>query len=266
MRDVTFSYNGDPVLENVDLMLPEQAAACVVGPNGGGKTTLLKIILGLLTPREGSVQVFGEKPGKVHKRVGYVPQHARHDPMFPVTVRDVVLMGRHGYGLMGWFGRHDREAAQRALEQVDLEGMDERPYADLSGGQRQRVLIARALASEPDLLLLDEPTANVDVRVQERVIEILRGLNKHMAIIMVSHDLGFVSSFVRTVVCVNRRVVTHPTCEITGQVIADIYGADVEMVLHDHAHHAEHPLQHDTFSGDEPSDQSHAEGEEDHAE
>jgi zinc transport system ATP-binding protein len=162
---------------------------------------------------------------------------------------------------MGWFRSPDRQAAHRALEQVDLEGMDGKPYADLSGGQRQRVLIARALASEPDLLLLDEPTANVDVRVQERVIEILRDLNEHMAIIMVSHDLGFVSSFVRTVICVNRRVVTHPTSEITGETIADIYGGDVQMVRHDHAHHVEHPLMHDRppdAAGDEHEHTEHA--------
>lgn len=238
---VSFAYNGEDVLEDVNLSLPERAAACVVGPNGGGKTTLLKVLLGLLKPQAGRVRVFGRKPDRVRDRIGYVPQHFHHDPLFPVTVMDVVLMGRQrAASLLGWYRSDDREAARRAIAQVELDGQENRPYADLSGGQRQRVLIARALASEPELLLLDEPTANVDVRVQEHITRLLARLNEDMAIVMVSHDMGFVSTFVRTVVCVNRRVVTHPTSEITGEVIAEIYGGDLHMIRHDHAHDGHH--------------------------
>jgi len=170
--------------------------------------------------------------------VGYMPQHLRYDPQFPVTVMDVVLMGRLGggglAGALGWYRRADRRAALDALAEVNLREHASRPFSDLSGGQQQRVLIARALCAGPELLLLDEPTANVDARIEAQLLEILQELNRRMAVVMVSHDLGFVLDMVRTVVCVNRRVVVHPTSELTGQVIQDIYGGDVRMVRHDH--------------------------------
>ena len=170
---------------------------CIVGPNGGGKTTLVKLILGLLRPQRGEVRVFGQPPHRARLRVGYMPQHVQHDPQFPVTVMDIVLMGRLGQGVLGWPGRADRRAAIDALAQVGMEEFRRRPFADLSGGQRQRVLIARALCCKPDLLLLDEPTSNVDSLVEARLLDLLRDLNRQMTIVMVSHDLGFVSGLVR---------------------------------------------------------------------
>ncbi len=146
-------------------------------------------------------------------------------------------MGRLGgggiTGLFGWYSRADRGAAAAALREVEMLNESQRPFAALSGGQRQRVLIARALCSQPDLLLLDEPTANVDTLIEARLEEILRELNKRMTIVMVSHDLGFVSEMVERVVCVNRRVIVHPTSEITGSVIRELYDSDVRMVHHD---------------------------------
>jgi len=246
LRDVSFSYGDVPVLEDVNLSICPREAVCMVGPNGGGKTTLVKLILGLLTPRRGEIRVFGQTPRQARLRVGYMPQYVQHDPRFPVTVTDIVLMGRLGQGglrgTMGWHGRADRRAALDALEQVGMETFRRQPFAALSGGQRQRVLIARALCSNPDLLLLDEPTSNVDSVVEARLLELLRGLNRRMTIVMVSHDLGFVSELVESVVCVNRRVVVHPTSQVTGEVIRDMYGEEVRMVRHDkffshgHAH------------------------------
>ena len=164
LRDVTFSYGGEPVLEDVNLSVGAREAVCIVGPNGGGKTTLVKLILGLLLPQRGEVRLFGQPPRLARLRVGYMPQHVQHDPLFPVTVMDIVLMGRLGRGglggLLGWPGRADRRAARNALEQVGMDGFGRHPFAALSGGQRQRVLIARALCCEPELLLLDEPTSN----------------------------------------------------------------------------------------------------------
>jgi zinc transport system ATP-binding protein len=258
LNDVTFSYGGVPALENATLSVGQREAVCIVGPNGGGKTTLMKLILGLLAPQRGEVRVFGQPPERARLRAGYMPQHVQHDPHFPVTVMNIVLMGRLGqrgsaavptatsgqdarapvwssllHGIMGWTGRADRHAAIDALRQVGMEEFKRRPFASLSGGQRQRVLIARALCCQPDLLLLDEPTSNVDSLVEARLLDLLRELNRRMTIVMVSHDLGFVSGFVESVICVNRRVVVHPTSEITGAVIRDVYGGDVRMVRHD---------------------------------
>lgn len=240
LRDVTFSYGGEPVLEDVNLSVGDREAVCVVGPNGGGKTTLVKLILGLLTPERGEIRVFGLPPHRARLRVGYMPQHVQHDQQFPVTATDIVMMGRLGQEndasflgkLTGWRGRVDRLAAINAMDRVGMAEFKRRPFASLSGGQRQRVLIARALCCNPDLLLLDEPTSNVDTLVEGQLLDLLRELNQRMTILMVSHDLGFVSELVKRVICVNRRVVIHPTSEMTGDAIRDIYGGEVRRVHH----------------------------------
>jgi len=237
LRGVSFSYGSIPVLENVNLSIGPREAICVVGPNGGGKTTLLKLILGLLRPERGEVRLFGGPPRQGRLRIGYMPQHLRYDPLFPVTAMDVVLMGRLGQpgpaGRLGFFRSADRKAAREALALVGMEDAARRPLATLSDGQRQRVLIARALCSGPDLLLLDEPTASVDTLAEARLFEILRELKRRMTVVIVSHDLGFVTSVVENVACVNRRVVIHPTVELSGEVISDIYGGDVRVACHD---------------------------------
>jgi zinc transport system ATP-binding protein len=237
LSNVTFSYGGEPALENVTFSVGQRQAVCIVGPNGGGKTTLVRLILGLLAPDRGEIRVFGGPPRGARLRVGYMPQHVQYDPQFPVTARDIVLMGRLGQGglcgITGWHGRADRRAALDAMRQVGIEEFAHRPFASLSGGQRQRVLIARALSGNPDLLLLDEPTSNVDSLAEARLLDLLRELNRRMTIVMVSHDLGFVSSFVENVICVNRRVAVHPTSQITGEVISNVYGGEVRMVRHE---------------------------------
>jgi len=235
LEKVSFSYNDLPALEDVTLTVHERDFISIVGPNAGGKTTLLKLILGLLKPSSGTIRVFGQPPGKVRSRIGYMPQHASLDPLFPVSVLDVVLMGRLGNGKdLGFYRRADKEAAADALRNVELYEIRNCSFSDLSGGQRQRVLIARALVSDPELLLLDEPTANVDAVVETELYEILNKLNEKMTVALVTHDLGFVSRYVKSVACVNRRVVVHPTSEITGEMINEIYGCDVHMVRHDH--------------------------------
>jgi zinc transport system ATP-binding protein len=235
-RGVSFAYNGVAVVEDVDLRIGRQQSVCIVGPNGGGKTTILKLVLGLLRPTAGTIRVFGGTPEAARLRIGYMPQHVQHDPHFPATVLDIVLMGRLGRrglpGFFGWYGRADRRAAREALAQVGLEAVVHRPFPALSGGQRQRVLIARALCCEPELLLLDEPTANVDTLVEARLFDVLRELSRRLTVVIVSHDLGFVSDLVENVVCVNRKVVVHPTSRLTGAMIQDIYGGSVRMVRH----------------------------------
>lgn len=234
LEDVSFSYDGNPVLENVTLHVDEKDFLAIVGPNAGGKTTLLKLILGLLKPAKGNIHVFGKSPDKARLHIGYMPQSAYHDLLFPVNVMDVVLMGRLGVASrFGFYSRRDKEAALEALNEVEMFDFRNKPLSDLSGGQRQRVLIARALASNPDLLLLDEPTSHIDMAVERELFEVLNELNRRITIIMVTHDLGFVSSYVKSVACVNRRVMVHPTSEITGEMINEIYGTNVHMVRHD---------------------------------
>jgi zinc transport system ATP-binding protein len=246
MRDLSFAYDAAPVLSDVELMIAERDLVCLVGPNGGGKTTLLKLMLGLLVPQRGEIKVFGRSPRDARRLIGYMPQHTQFDPSFPVTAIDVVLMGRLcGVRKLGPYRAIDRHAADAALAEVGLADLRRRPFSALSGGQRQRVLIARALACEPRLLLLDEPTANLDPSVEEQLYELLRRLNERLTIVLVSHDVGFVSTFVKSVICVNREVIAHLTGELTGDALTRIYGHTVRAVRHDHSHaHGAHERRH----------------------
>jgi zinc transport system ATP-binding protein len=232
---VSFWYRpGVPVLTDASFRVDKGSTVCVIGPNGGGKTTLLYLALGLLRPGSGTVRVLGTAPESARKQIGYMPQHADFDDNFPVSVREVVLMGRLRNGLFCRYGRADRDAAAGALEEMGVADLARRPFAALSGGQRQRVLIARALASHPQLLLLDEPTAYVDPAFAEQFYEIVRRLKERLTVVMVSHDLGVVSEGVDSVICVNRRVRVHPTSDLTGEVIQALYGSPHSLVRHDH--------------------------------
>ena len=234
-KDVDFYYNSDPILKDVNMEIHPGEFVSIIGPNGGGKTSLLLLALGMLRPNRGTVQVFGRAPERERSRLGYVPQFTRFDPLFPVTVYDVVQMGRLGRFWTGPYRKEDREAALAALEQVGLGELRRRSFAELSGGQRQRVLIARALATEPEILLLDEPTANVDRLATDKLYELLVDLNQRLTVVLVSHDLGIVSRFVSSVVCVNKTVLTHPVSELTGEMIRDLYGGEIALVRHDHS-------------------------------
>jgi len=234
LNGVDFSYNGELVLKDVNLEIHEREMIGIIGPNGGGKTTLLRLILGLLKPRCGEVLVFGQPPARSSHRLGYVPQHMLYDNRFPVSVLDVVLMGLTGKSSLGPFARATVRKAEEALASVNLSDYRNSPFAELSGGQRQRVLIARALASSPDMLLFDEPTANVDTTAGEKLYAILEQLNSRMTILIVSHDIGFVNRHISSVVCVNQQVVVHPTSDLAGQNIIDLYGHDMALIRHDH--------------------------------
>jgi len=232
LKDVSFSYGSSMVLENVNLSIGKHEFVSIVGPNGGGKSTLLKLMLGLLNPTQGEISVFGGKAANARRRIGYMPQHLQFDPQFPITALEVVLLARLGQRRLGFYGRGDRRAALEALSKVGLQDHGGKSYADLSGGQRQRVLIARALACEPELLLLDEPTAGVDLNVERMLMELLADLQGRMTVVIVSHDLDFVSGFVKSVICVNRRVVRHPTAAISAEAIKELYKGDMRIVQH----------------------------------
>ena len=234
INNLAFSYDTVPVLEDVNLKVKHGEFATIVGPNGGGKTTLLRLLLGILKPVQGKIAVLGSTPEKARLRVGYMPQHADLDPHFPVTVMDVVMLGRLGRRFGGRYSKEDRQLALKALAEVQLESMVRTAFSTLSGGQKQRALIARALCCNPEMLLLDEPTANIDPEVEENLLTILQELNQRMTILLVSHDMGFVSRVVKSVICVNRRVLIHPTSRVDGTLIKDVYGDDYCMVRHDH--------------------------------
>jgi zinc transport system ATP-binding protein len=236
---VTFSYGGAPVLEGVNLSVAEGEFLGLVGPNAGGKSTLLKLILGLLEPQTGAVRVLGHAPGQARRLLGYVPQHPGFPRDFPITVEQVVLMGRLGLGTgwrrwLGGYSASDRAAAQAALTEVQAQDLTGRQIGTLSGGQLQRVLVARALVGEPRLLILDEPTANIDQRMEGEIFDLLRAINARMTILVVSHDVAFISAYVGRVACLNRTLVCHRTRAIDGQIIQDLYGEDVRQVAHRH--------------------------------
>lgn len=235
LDQVYFAYDQRPVLKEINLEVEEGDFLAVIGPNGGGKTTLLRLILGCLAPVSGSVRVLGQDPRNIRSRIGYVPQHSEFARDFPVTVEDVVLMGRIKPGSL--FPRRraaDLEAAAQAMQAVGILELAKRRFGTLSGGQKQRALIARALSSNPLLLLLDEPTASVDSRVEKDIYDLLRDLNKRMTIIMVSHDLGFVSSYVNKVACVNKRLKIHPAHQITSEdIINEAYDGAMHSLRHE---------------------------------
>ncbi|MCC5841153.1 MAG: metal ABC transporter ATP-binding protein [Opitutales bacterium] len=231
-RGVSFSYGGPQVLEDVSLEIAARETVCLVGPNGGGKSTWLKLALGLLTPASGRIRVLGQSPLRARPRIGYMPQQVAFDARFPITVREIVRMGRLRGGRWSWLGKVDEQIVERVLEEVAMRDEAHRLYADLSGGQRQRVLIARALAAEPEILFLDEPTAMVDAHNEGRLMARLRDLHRTLTIVLVSHDVGFVSNLVDRVFCVNRRVSVHAATDLSQGTVGELYGGHVHAVRH----------------------------------
>ncbi|NLW55213.1 MAG: ABC transporter ATP-binding protein [Firmicutes bacterium] len=224
MKEVSFAYERRLILDRIELAVEAGDFFGVIGPNGGGKTTLLRLILGSLEPVRGTVRLFAHPPQKTSRLVGYVPQSGNFKKDFPVSVLEVVLMGRMLPGkLFPCYSAADHSAAQAALEAVGLQELAKAKFGELSGGQKQRTLIARALVADPQLLILDEPTANLDHRAEQEIYTLLKALNQKVTIIAVSHDLGFVSSYVNKVAYLNRNLVLHPPGKISPASVAELY-------------------------------------------
>lgn len=238
VENLNFSYGNVSVLTDVNMSIHRGEFLAVIGPNGGGKSTLVKILLGILKPDSGRVRIFGKKPGAVNN-VGYVPQDVSAGRGFPVTVREAAMMGRR-LAKKGTSKAEDRAVIDSILEKLNLLEVAEKRMDDLSGGQRQRVLMARALAIEPEIIFLDEPASNVDMQGQTRIFDLLAELNEKMTVVVISHDLTIIPKYSTSVACVSGSVHKHDEAEVTEDMIHESYGAvdgcPVELVAHGHPH------------------------------
>jgi zinc transport system ATP-binding protein len=231
--NITGGYNNEIVIENINCKIYDGDFFGIIGPNGGGKSTLLKIILGLLNPMEGTVRIFGQLPENGRKNIGYVPQYSEYDKQYPISVWDVVLMGRRIIsGFHPLYSAADKKATNEELKRVNMEKYKNRHISELSGGQRQRVFIARALVAKPKILLLDEPTASIDKDLQTNFYKLLKQLNKDVTIVLVTHDIGVISAYVNRVACLNHYIFTHNEKMISKEMLEATYSCPVDLIAH----------------------------------
>mgnify|MGYP000154909927 CR=1 FL=1 len=227
LKNISFSYNQQPLFQDVSLEIFEGEFIGIIGPNGGGKTTLMKLIMGFLNPTKGNIFLFGGDPKANLNKIAYVPQNLRFDKKFPISVGELVLSGLLSrLSFYGCYRKEDKLLAKKMIKKMRLEDLSERPLGTLSGGQMQRALIARALVSSPKLLLLDEPTANVDKQTKEEIYSTLKNLAGEMTIIMVTHDLAASIELVdRVICCVQDKVTTFKASEVCEHFALGLYHA-----------------------------------------
>jgi len=256
LQNVCLAFGGIPVLENISMTVDRGDYVAIIGPNGGGKSTLLKVMLGLQKADSGTIRVLDKGAGESGGHIGYLPQHTHVSTSFPITVLDAVRMGmvKPGFGGIAGLKRfsNKEDKAREALARVNMLDHENRRLAGLSGGQKQRVFIARALVDKPDLLFLDEPTASVDSTSRSTLFALLEELNKDMTILMVSHDISALASGVKSVACVNHNLHFHQAPEITNDMYQMSYGGPddccpVELITHGNVPHRvlEHHHGHD---------------------
>ncbi len=236
LQDVSVAYDGYEALQHVDLEIDENDFLGVIGPNGGGKTTLVKAILGNI-PHTGKIVLAPQLYRGKERLIGYMPQISNFDRAFPISLLEVVLSGlQGGKGFWGGYSKHDRRKAIELLENVGLTDVINHPVGEVSGGQMQRALLCRAVISDPRLLILDEPTNFVDNKFEHELYQTLHELNKRMAIVMVSHDVGTITSLVKEIVCVNRHVHRHRSNILTEEQLRN-YDCPIQIVSHGHIPH-----------------------------
>ncbi len=234
LKNISAGYDNDIVIENINCNIYDGDFFGIIGPNGGGKSTLLKIILGLLNPIKGTIKIYGQLPKIGRKNIGYVPQYSEYDKHYPISVWDVVLMGRRSIrGMHPLYSSDDKKATIDALKKVNMLEYKKRHISELSGGQRQRIFIARALVSNPNILLLDEPTASIDKDLQINFYNLLKELNKKVTILLVTHDIGVISSYVDRVACLNHFMFTHDDEKsISKEMLEKTYSCPVDLIAH----------------------------------
>jgi len=233
LDDVWVHYDSVPVLEGISLSIEPNDFLGIIGPNGGGKTTLLKVILGLIKPTRGKVSVMGQTPERGRKFIGYISQHNLFDRDFPISVSDVVLMGRYNKaGLFRRYSEEDKRIANEALKTIGMLDYKDRQVGKLSGGEQQRVFIARALTTDPKLLLLDEPTASIDPNMQAEFYELIDNLKQRMAIVIVSHDVSAVSIYTDKIACLNHQLFYHGSTEVSAEELEKTYHCPIQLIAH----------------------------------
>ncbi len=235
LKNVNIKFNLNPVLKDINLTIEENDFMAIIGPNGGGKSTLLKIILGILKPDSGEVLIFGKKPEDARQLMGYLPQKVSFDHDFPIDVYHTVLSGRYR-GLFKGHTKDDEIAVIKALKDMNIFDLKDRQISRLSGGQMQRVFIARAIVREPKILLMDEPMASIDPEMQNSFYSLLSRLKNKMTIILVSHDVGTVSTQVDKIACLNSTLYFHGPVEDAAEGLEELYKCPIEMITHGFPH------------------------------
>ncbi|MGL5957312.1 MAG: metal ABC transporter ATP-binding protein [Phocaeicola sp.] len=238
LSNLSVAYDGKRVLKEVNLTIREREFLGVIGPNGGGKTTLIKTILGLKQPSQGSIQFFQEGVEVPEIAMGYLPQCNSIDKKFPISVYEVVLSGLSKQkSLFRSYSKEQRVAADAIIHRLGLEGLESRPIGELSGGQLQRALLGRALVSNPQVIILDEPSTYIDKRFEAKLYSLLEEINKERAVVLVSHDIGTVLQQVKSIVCVNETVDYHSDAEVPTEWLEKHFGCPIEILGHGHFPH-----------------------------
>jgi zinc transport system ATP-binding protein len=234
LNNVSVFYDNVCALKDINLDVEEGQFLGIIGPNGGGKTTLLKVILGLIKPFKGEVRVFSKKASEGGKLLAYVPQASSFDRTFPINVLNVVLMGklRGKLDIFHRYSNEEKDAVLSILNELAIFDIKDRQIGELSGGQLQKVLIARALAVEPKIILLDEPTASLDANSSSQIYFLLKKLNEEITVLVVTHDMSAVSSYFENIACLNRKLYYHGSTEITQGIVDEVYGCPIDLIAH----------------------------------